>query len=419
MSEEQHPGSEKSGITRRQFVQRGRHRRGRSREHRLHPCAAGRLRQLGLGRRRSSPSPAAATTALPSGGLSALEAAAKAEGKINTIALPPDWANYGEIISTFQSKYGITVNNANPNGTSAQENTAITTLKGQSRAPDVVDVGPSFAARARPAASTRPTSWQTWATIPDSMKDPAGYWYGDYYGVISFGTNTNVQKTPPQDWSDLLNPRYKGQVAIDGDPRSANDAFSAVFAASLANGGSLDDIEPGINFFAKLKKAGNYIPADALPANISKGSTPIAIIWDYLNLANKKTFAGNPPYTVSIPKTGVYGGFYCQAISATAPNPQRRAPLAGVHLLRRGPAALPRGLHAPGALRRPGQAQRHPRRAGRHAAVGERVRRHPVRHAGPAHGGDQGPHRAVGPQGSRLKMSSTCGTLVSRGSASA
>ncbi|HUK78497.1 MAG TPA: extracellular solute-binding protein, partial [Thermoleophilia bacterium] len=149
-----------------------------------------------------------------------------------------------------------------------------------------------------------------------------GYWYGDYYGVISFGTNTNVQKTPPQDWSDLLNPRYHGQVAIDGDPRSANDAFSAVMAASLANGGSLDDIEPGINFFAKLKKMGNYIPADALPANISKGSTPIAIIWDYLNLANKKTFAGNPPYTVSIPKTGVYGGFYCQAISATAPNPQ-------------------------------------------------------------------------------------------------
>ena len=111
-------------------------------------------------------------------------------------------------------------------------------------------------------------------------------------------------------------------MAIDGDPRSAGDAFAAVFAAALANGGSLDNIEPGINFFAKLKKKGNYIPADALPANISKGSTPIAIIWDYLNLANKKTFAGNPPYTVSIPKTGVYGGFYCQAISATAPNPQ-------------------------------------------------------------------------------------------------
>ncbi len=321
MSEEQHQGSEKSGITRRQFVQRA----GIGA---VGLASIGSIPALlaacGSSSPSSSPSPtpAAATTALPAGGLSALESAAKAEGKLNTIALPPNWANYGKIISTFQSKYGITITNAAPNDTSAQENQAITSLKGQSRAPDVVDVGPSFAAQGKAQGLYTPYFVATWATIPDSMKDPAGYWYGDYYGVISFGTNTNVQKTPPQDWSDLLNPRYHGQVAIDGDPRSANDAFSAVFAASLANGGSLDDIEPGINFFAKLKKAGNYIPADALPANISKGSTPIAIIWDYLNLANKKTFAGNPPYTVSIPKTGVYGGFYCQAISATAPNPQ-------------------------------------------------------------------------------------------------
>ena len=323
MSEGKRPGtdSEKSGFTRRQFVERG---------------AIGAVGLASLGSipallsacgsssssSSSSATPTALATALGSGGPSALETAAKAEGKLNTIALPPNWANYGKIISTFQSKYGITITNAAPNDTSAQENQAITTLKGQSRAPDVVDVGPSFAVQGAAQGLFTPYEVSNWATIPDSMKDPTGLWYGDYYGVISFGTNGNVQKTPPQDWSDLLNPRYHGQVAIDGDPRSANDAFSAVYAAALANGGSLDNIEPGINFFAKLKKAGNYIPADALPANISKGSTPIAIIWDYLNLANKQTFAGNPPYTVSIPKTGVYGGFYCQAISKTAPNPQ-------------------------------------------------------------------------------------------------
>src|SRR5438874_11308762 len=35
-------------------------------------------------------------------GLAALIKAAKKEGHLNTIALPPDWANYGELISTFQ-----------------------------------------------------------------------------------------------------------------------------------------------------------------------------------------------------------------------------------------------------------------------------------------------------------------------------
>ena len=61
------------------------------------------------------------------------------------IALPPDWANYGEIISTFSKKYGIAITSDNPNGTSAQENQAIVSLKGDPRAPDVVDVNPTFA----------------------------------------------------------------------------------------------------------------------------------------------------------------------------------------------------------------------------------------------------------------------------------
>jgi putative spermidine/putrescine transport system substrate-binding protein len=321
MGEEQRSDADPRGLTRRQFVQRA-------------GIGAVGLASIGslpallaaCGSKStsssSSSSPAAATTALPSGGLAALESAAKAEGKLNVITLPPNWANYGTIMNKFHAKYGIVITDAIPDGTSAQENQAIVTLKGQSRAPDVVDVGPSFAAAGMQSNLYTPYFVQTWDTIPANMKDPAGHWYGDYYGVISFGTNTNVQKNPPQDWSDLLNPRYHDQVAIDGSPLSAGDAFAAVFAASLANGGSLDDIEPGINFFAKLKKVGNYIPADALTANVAKGSTPIAIKWDYLNLADKKLFAGNPPETVSIPKTGVYGGFYCQAVSATAPNPQ-------------------------------------------------------------------------------------------------
>ena len=74
-----------------------------------------------------------------------LVAAAKKEGHLNVIALPPDWANYGEIISTFTKKYGIGITSDNPNGSSSEENQAIVSLKGDPRAPDVVDVSPTFA----------------------------------------------------------------------------------------------------------------------------------------------------------------------------------------------------------------------------------------------------------------------------------
>ena len=51
-----------------------------------------------------------ATSAEDFGGMDALIEAAQEEGTLNVIALPPDWANYGEIIDTFAEKYDIEVN---------------------------------------------------------------------------------------------------------------------------------------------------------------------------------------------------------------------------------------------------------------------------------------------------------------------
>ena len=245
----------------------------------------------------------------------------QASTNLMAIALPPDWANYGEIMSTFTSKYGITITNAAPTDSSAQENAAIVSLKGQSKAPDVVDVTPSVAVAGMGQNLYTPYFVTEWSSIPAYMKDSHGYWYGDYYGVQSIGSNLRAVRNPPQDWSDLTKSEYHNQVAIDGDPRTAGDAFGAVWGAALANGGSLDDITPGIDFFGHLKKIGNFIPADALPASIAHGATPIAIIWDYLNIANKQAFNGNPNYEVVIPVSGVFGNFYCQAVSASAPQP--------------------------------------------------------------------------------------------------
>jgi putative spermidine/putrescine transport system substrate-binding protein len=249
-----------------------------------------------------------------------LIAAAKKEGKLNTIALPPDWADYGEIIKKFQAKYGISITNTNPQGSSGEEIQAVISLKGQDRAPDVVDVGLSFADQGKQQSLFIPYKVSTWSTIPTNMKDPSGHWIGDYWGAQSFITNLHVAKQAPKDFSDLTSPKFKGMVALDNDPRSSTDALSAVFAASLANGGSLNNIEPGIAFFAKLKRLGNFITAAAHPAQIVQGATPVSIQWDYLNLA-AKALNPNVKLAVTVPKHGAYGGFYCQAINATAPNP--------------------------------------------------------------------------------------------------
>ncbi len=256
------------------------------------------------------------------GGMGALIAAAKKEGHINVIALPRDWADYGELMDTFHARYGLSINDANPDGSSAQEVQAIKQLKGQSRAPDVVDVSPPFADMGKKQGLYVPYKVATWESVPNNMKDAQGYWIGDYWGAQSFLSVNSIVKEAPKDWDDLKSPKLRNMVAIDNDPRSAGDAFGAVMAAALANGGSLDNIEPGINFFATLKKLGNWNPTQALPANIAKGATPIAIRCDYLNLSTRDELAkSGQGVTVSIPKSGVYGGYYCQAISKYAPNP--------------------------------------------------------------------------------------------------
>ena len=252
-----------------------------------------------------------------------LVAAAQAEGELTVIALPHDWCNYGEVISAFSEKYGIKVNELNPDAGSGDELEAIKANKDNqgAQAPDVIDVGFAFGLQAKDEGLIQPYKVSTWDTIPAEVKDADGYWYGDYYGVLAFLVNTDVQPVVPQDWADLLKPEYKGQIAHSGDPRVSAQAQMAVYAAALANGGSLDNVEPGLDFFKQMNEAGNFVPVVAKQATVAKGETPVILRWDYNALADKDALAGNPNIEVVIPKTGVIAGVYIQAISAYAPHP--------------------------------------------------------------------------------------------------
>ena len=250
----------------------------------------------------------------------ALVKAAKKEGHLNTIALPPDWANYAEALHDFPRKFGIGITNDNPDGSSAQENQAISSLKGDSRAPDAVDVGVSFAVQGANTGLYAKYFNLNYKTIPRALKDTRGFWMGDYWGAVSIGYNKTLVKNPPTSFKDLAKPEYKGQVAINGSPLQSNSAVSVVIAAALANGGSLQDVGAGIDYWAGLKKSGNYISVGTTPQTVASGQTPISLDWDYNNLAYVKEFpAANWGFTV--PTDGVYGGYYAQAINASAPHP--------------------------------------------------------------------------------------------------
>lgn len=267
-------------------------------------------------------SAATAGSAADFGGMSKLVAAAKKEGTLHAIALPRDWANYGALIDGFQKKYGIKIQVENPDGSSQDEINAVTSRKGQDRAPDVLDLGSSFALSAAQQGLLAPYKVASYADIPAGQKDPQARWYNDYGGYISIGCDAKRVKTCPTTFADLLKPQYKGQVALNGNPTKSGSAFGGVYAAALANGGSFDDIQPGLDFFAKLKKNGNYTPVESTPATVEKGETPISIDWDYLNAGYAEEFKSKGvDWKVAVPTDGKFSQYYSQAVNKDAPHP--------------------------------------------------------------------------------------------------
>ena len=258
-------------------------------------------------------------------GMDELVAAAKAEGQLTVIAVSHDWCGYGALIQGFKDKYGLTVNELNPNAGSGEE---LATIKANMdnkgpQAPDVIDIGLVFGPTAKQDNLLQPYKVQTWDEIPDVVKDPDGYWYGDYYGVLAFIINKDIVTKYPGDWSDLLDPAYRKSVSIPADPRTANNAILSIYAAGLATGAQpgAEAARAGLAFYRKLKDAGNLVAGFGTASSIAKGETPITTRWDFNGITYNQNFKGNPPLDTIVPKGVTVAGVYAQAISKYAPHP--------------------------------------------------------------------------------------------------
>ena len=314
-----------------------------------------------------------------------LLAAAQKEGTLNVIALPPDWCNYGPMITAFKGATGLAVNSIAPNDGSGDEVSAVTASKGNSgpSAPDVVDVGYSFGPQMATAGLLQPYKVSTWDTIDPAYKESTGLWYGDYYGIMSFAVNTSVIKDVPTDWSDLLKPEYAHSIAFAGDPTVSNQAIQTVEASALANGGTLDNAQPGLDFFKKLKDAGNLIPSVGSQGKLASGETPILITWNYLAQGYADALKGNPAVQVVIPEDGSLRWHLCAGHQRLRAAPERRQAVGGVPLLRCRPAGLVDRVLLHDPPQGPPDTQRDPARARGETAGCHRCRLpvgHPARH---------------------------------------
>ena len=226
------------------------------------------------------------------GGMAALIKAAKKEGHLNTIALPPDWANYGEMMSTFPKKYGIRITNDNPERQLRRGEPGDRLAEGRLACPGRRRRRRRRSrSRAPNRACTRSTSTRTTRRSRAAMKDTRGFWMGDYWGAISIGYNASPHQQPAEDVEGPAEARVQGQGRPERQPARRRTRRSPASSRRRSRTAARStNVRPGIDFFATLKKSGNFIPVQTTPQTVASGQTPISIDWDYNNLAYIKEF---------------------------------------------------------------------------------------------------------------------------------
>ena len=263
---------------------------------------------------------ASATSLEDFGTMDDLVAAAEKEGALNVIALPHNWSNYGEVINGFKKKYPkIKVNEQNPNASSKEEVDAGKTNKGTDAATDVYDLGLAVASTSTDNFASYKV--QAWDKIPDSAKDKDGKYYADYTGIMSIGWNAD-KYGDINSIDDLTDAKFAGTVALNGKPAEAGAAFNGYLMINQLAGGDIDNLQPGLDFFKKLKDCGNLTTVDVTDGTIDSGQTGVVMDWTYNQASYQKSLKEkgvNWKYKTF--KNAQVVSYYNQAINVDAPHP--------------------------------------------------------------------------------------------------
>lgn len=269
-----------------------------------------------------------------------LEKAASAEGRLNTVSMPDEWANWGGTWKDLKAKYGIIQRDTDMG--SAQQ---IAKMKAEGKYGniDLGDVGLEFASVAKSQSVTLPYKPTTWKEIPIWAKDPDGHWMLSYTGTMSFIINRKRVKVPPRGWNDLLKGNY---IVTIGRVGVGSQSTNVVLAATIGLGGHEGDLMPGVKLFSQLAKEGRLSMVEPSLTLLEKGEVEVGILWDF-NALNGRRLTSPKNFEVLIPEEGSVTSGYSTIINRWAKHPSA-AKLAREYILSdAGQLNLARGFARP------------------------------------------------------------------------
>ena len=247
------------------------------------------------------------------------EAAAK-EGMVVSFDTGPTWANWGTMFKRFKQRYPDVEMAYNDLGSGA---TVVALEKARNR--PQADTAYYFAGSAVTAAEKgllAPFKPVNFEKLPDVYRQPQGEWFVIHQLTIAFLVNTNLVKNIPQSWQDLLKPEYKNSI-VYLDPRTTGQGQVLTFAANYAAGGDMQNVQPGIEYLAKLHRAGNVLRVEGTTpyAKFIKGEIPIWIGYENDGLKAKYKDGMGDAIAVVLPEEATVAAPYAISLVKNGPNP--------------------------------------------------------------------------------------------------
>src|SRR2546426_8352885 len=253
-------------------------------------------------------------------GEKALYEAAKKEGMVVSFDTGPTWANWAAEFAAFKKRYPeveIVYNDIGPGGTGVRPDRARNRPTG--------DTAYYFGASAIDATAKNvvaPFKPVNFDKLTPVFRDPDGKWFTIHTLTVAFVVNTKLVKNVPQSWADLLKPEYKNTI-VYLDPRSTGVGQVVAFAANFGMGGDMSNLQPGLDYFAKLHQSGNVLRVlGTTPyAQFVKGEIPIWISYENDGLKAKYTDGLGDAVAVVIPKEASAAAPYAISLVEKGPNP--------------------------------------------------------------------------------------------------
>lgn len=244
-----------------------------------------------------------------------LEKAARAEGRIASVGMPDDWANWRATWADLQRLYGLA--HVDTDMSSAEEIAKIEAERANASI-DIGDVGFEFGAIAKARGITRAYKPTTWGQIPDWAKDPDGHWALAYTGTIAFAVNKRLLKDVPRSWKALFAAQPRVLIGAVGRAAQAN---ATVLAAAHALGGSETQLQPALQAFAQLAKARKLISTDPSPALMERAEAEVFLMWDFNALSYRDKLPNAADYEVLIPSDGSITSGYTTLLNTYSKRP--------------------------------------------------------------------------------------------------